>query len=149
MSTTSDFNTVRVLTQSEFENNFSSTSNDTLYFVEYTEPIHVVEQGQITNQTAGSITLLSYRYRKWSDKTLEQWFIYPSTTATSATITLPIEYANADYIVTGAEGGGTASGSDTDGVDFVFLVSNQTTTTFRISKVKSRIMSFYVAGLGV
>lgn len=34
MSTTSDFNAIRILTQSEFENNFSSTSNDTLYFVE-------------------------------------------------------------------------------------------------------------------
>ena len=34
MSTTSNFNTVRVLSKSEFENNFSSTSNDTLYFVE-------------------------------------------------------------------------------------------------------------------
>lgn len=34
MSTTSNFNTVRVLSESEFENNFSSTSNDTLYFVE-------------------------------------------------------------------------------------------------------------------
>ena len=34
MSTTSNFNTVRVLSKSEFENNFISTSNDTLYFVE-------------------------------------------------------------------------------------------------------------------
>ena len=34
MSTTSNFNTVRVLSKSEFENNFSSTSDDTLYFVE-------------------------------------------------------------------------------------------------------------------
>lgn len=34
MSTTSNFNTVRVLSKSEFENNFSSTNNDTLYFVE-------------------------------------------------------------------------------------------------------------------
>lgn len=34
MSTTSNFNTVRVLSQDEFNNNFSSTSNDTLYFVE-------------------------------------------------------------------------------------------------------------------
>lgn len=34
MSTTSNFNTVRVLSKSEFENNFSSTSNDTLHFVE-------------------------------------------------------------------------------------------------------------------
>ena len=34
MSTTSNFNTVRVLSKSEFENNFSSTRNDTLYFVE-------------------------------------------------------------------------------------------------------------------
>lgn len=35
MSTISDFNTVRILSEGEFENNFSSTSNDTLYFVKY------------------------------------------------------------------------------------------------------------------
>lgn len=33
MSTTSNFNTIGILAQSEFENSFNSTSNDTLYLV--------------------------------------------------------------------------------------------------------------------
>ena len=146
MSTTSNFNTVRVLSKSEFENNFSSTNDDTLYFVEYTEPVHVTSQGSITSQTAGTITLYTYRYRTWSDGTVEQWFIYPSTTATSATVTLPISYSDTDYVVTSAEGGGKESEKDTEGVDYCLYISNQTTTTFRISKVKNRRMSFYIVG---
>lgn len=146
MSTTSNFNTVRVLSKSEFKNNFSSTSNDTLYFVEYKEPVHVTSQGSIISQTAGTITLEAYYYRTWSDGTVEQWFRYPSTTATSATVTLPISYSNINYVVTSAEGGGAQSEKDTEGVDFCLYVSNQTTTTFRISKVKNRKVSFYIVG---
>lgn len=61
MSTTSNFNTVRVLSKSEF-NSFSSTSNDTLYFVEMDNTMfdgQWIPKTQVLSQvgTAGVISM--------------------------------------------------------------------------------------------
>ena len=139
MSSTASFTAAKVLSKSKYDA-LGSKPDTTLHFVEM--PV-VVEQTTGTDATVGT-----YRYRKWSDGTLEQWISYPSTTAESATVTYPRPYLNGNVFITSTDGGLGSSGSDTAGYDMVVGVTNITATTFRISKVKSRELTFYCCGEG-
>ncbi len=64
---------------------------------------------------------------------------------TSATVSLITAFSDANYVVTVSDEEPTST--DTDGVDFNILVSQKTTTTFRVSKAKARYANWFAVGL--
>ena len=83
-------------------------------------------------------------YRKYSDGYMECGGRYTGTTVTSATITFPITFSNTNYTLTCQDM--EASSTDTDGVDMNIMISNLTTTSFRVTKAKTRQVLWHVCG---
>lgn len=87
-----------------------------------------------------------YHCRIWSNKFCEQWSQFAGS-GKSGTITLPKAYKDTNYVLVSAEGGHNGlSSSDTEGVDFVCLFSNLTTSSFRYSSASGRQFTWYTAG---
>lgn len=83
-------------------------------------------------------------YKVWSDGTCMQGGVY-TTSGTSATISLLTPFSDANYSLVTTDSDSTST--DTEGVDYNILSSNKTTTTFRVSKAKSRYVNWFAVGI--
>jgi hypothetical protein len=84
-------------------------------------------------------------YKLYSDGWVEQGG-YITAQTNSATVTLPIQMANAYYLLNMGESDNIDSSTDTDGGDMCTCASNYTNTTFRVSKAAARDPNWTVRG---
>ncbi len=84
-------------------------------------------------------------YKLYSDGWVEQGG-YISAQTNAATVTLPVQMANAYYTVLMAESDNIDASTDVDGCDMATCASNYTTTTFRVSKPASRETNWTLQG---
>lgn len=81
--------------------------------------------------------------RTWSDGWKECGG-YVTTSGTSLTLTLPVTFSDTNYTIVTSEWEPTST--DTEGVDYNFMLSDKTVNTVRVSKASARCILFYACG---
>ena len=128
-------------------------NNDTITLTYNTVPAYVVSRDSAYVVEQGSESpsgTAYYRYRKWSDGTLEQWIHYPSDAggATALVVQIPKAYKNKQWFCAASESDDTLTSTDTQGAAYSLFTSDKEAGSIRVSRYTSRPFTLYCCGIG-